>query len=217
MKRKTNLKTVSIAAMLCALAYVLMLYCRIPVVLFLKYDPKDIIITLGGFIWGPWMALLVSAIVSFVEMIHPSETGFIGLVMNILSTCSFACTASMIYKKMRTLKGAVLGLIAGSIAMVSVMILWNYLITPLYMDASREEVAALIIPAFLPFNVLKAGLNAAFTFLLYRPIVTALRKARLVDESKSDSKKRFPVGLFVIAGLLIVTCVLFILSLRGII
>lgn len=41
------------AAVLCAIAYVVMVVGRIPIVLFLKYDPKDVIITLGGLIWGP--------------------------------------------------------------------------------------------------------------------------------------------------------------------
>jgi hypothetical protein len=41
--------------MLSATAYVVV--GRIPVVLFLKYNPKDIIITLGGLIWGPLTSL----------------------------------------------------------------------------------------------------------------------------------------------------------------
>lgn len=203
--------------MLCALAYVIMAVGRIPVVLFLSYDPKDIIIALGGLIWGPWMALAVSCIVSFIEMISVSDTGFIGLAMNILSTCSFACTASVIYKKKRTLTGAVIGLLAGSITMIAVMLLWNYLITPLYMGVSREAVAELLIPAFLPFNLLKAGLNAGFTFLLYRPVVSALRKAGYVAAPKQGVKKKTPYGLFIIAALIIITCVLFILSMQNII
>ena len=40
-------------AMLSALAYLIMSLVRIPVVLFLKYEPKDVIITVGGFLMGP--------------------------------------------------------------------------------------------------------------------------------------------------------------------
>ena len=106
--------------------------------MFLKYDPKDIIITIGGFIFGPLSALLISSVVSLVEMVTLSETGIIGLIMNILSTVCFACTASYIYKKKHNLKGAVTGLVCGIILMVFAMLLWNYLITPLYMNVSRE-------------------------------------------------------------------------------
>lgn len=100
-------------AMLCAIAYVVMVVGRIPVVLFLKYDPKDVIITLGGLIWGPLTSFSVSVIVSVIEMLTVSETGILGCIMNIISTCSFACTASFIYRKKHTLLGATMGLLAG--------------------------------------------------------------------------------------------------------
>lgn len=209
-------KKITTTAMLCAIAYVMVVVGRIPVVLFLKYDPKDIIITLGGLIWGPMTSLIVSVIVSLIEMVTISENGPIGLVMNIVSSCSFACTASVIYKKKRTLSGAVIGLVAGSLTMVVVMLLWNYLITPIYMGYPREAVAELLIPAFLPFNLLKAGLNAGFTFLLYKPITMALRKAGYISDSQ-NMQSRKPIGLWLLAGVIVLTCILLILSFRGII
>ncbi len=216
-KSKINIKKLTMTAMLCALAYIVMVIGRVPVVLFLKYDPKDVIVTLGGLIWGPMMSFTVSVIVSLIEMVTVSETGFIGLVMNIISTCSFACTAAIIYKKKRTLWGAVTGLLTGCIIMTAVMLLWNYLVTPMYMGYPREAVAELLIPAFLPFNLLKAGLNAGFTFLLYRPMIAALRKTGYVAQSESNAKKKVPVGMLIVAFLLVITCVLFVLSLKGII
>jgi riboflavin transporter FmnP len=66
---------------------------RIPVVLFLKYEPKDVVITIGGFLLGPMASLIISALVSLIEMFTISDTGPIGCLMNLLSTCSFACTA----------------------------------------------------------------------------------------------------------------------------
>lgn len=209
-------KKITTTAMLCAIAYVMVVVGRIPVVLFLKYDPKDIIITLGGLIWGPMTSLIVSVIVSLIEMVTISENGPIGLIMNIVSSCSFACTASVIYKKKRTLSGAVIGLVAGSLTMVVVMLLWNYLITPIYMGYPREAVAELLIPAFLPFNLLKAGLNAGFTFLLYKPITMALRKAGYISDSQ-NMQSRKPIGLWLLAGVIVLTCILLILSFRGII
>ena len=83
MKSKTQ--KITTIAMLCAIAYIVTAVGRIPVVLFLKYDPKDVIITLGGLIWGPFTAFIVSVIVSFIEMLSVSDTGIIGCVMNILS------------------------------------------------------------------------------------------------------------------------------------
>lgn len=164
-------KKIVTISMLCALAYAAVLVGRIPIVLFLKYDPKDIIITIGGFIFGPVTSLFMSVIVSFLEMCTISGTGLTGCVMNIISTCSFACTASFLYQKRRTLFGAVMGLCFGSVSMIVVMLLWNYLITPVYMGYPRQEVAMMLLPVFLPFNLLKSGLNAAITMLLYKPVV----------------------------------------------
>ncbi len=170
-------KKVTMVGMLCAVAFLVTVVCRIPVVLFLKYEPKDVVISIGGFLFGPMTAFVISVIVSFVEMFTISDTGFIGLIMNVLSTCSFACTASFIYKKHRTMKGAVAGLLTGVVLTTAVMLLWNYLITPIYMGYPREAVKALLIPAFLPFNLLKGGINMSRTMLIYKPVGTALRSA----------------------------------------
>ena len=62
-----NTKKITTTAMLAAIAYVVVVVGRIPVVLFLKYDPKDITITLGGLIWGPLTSFIVSVIVSMIE------------------------------------------------------------------------------------------------------------------------------------------------------
>ncbi|MDE5699888.1 MAG: ECF transporter S component [Lachnospiraceae bacterium] len=209
-------KKITTTAMLCAIAYVVVVIGRIPVVLFLKYDPKDIIITLGGLIWGSMTSFIVSVIVSLIEMVTISENGVLGCIMNIVSTCFFACTACVIYKKKRTLSGAVTGLVMGSLMMVLVMLLWNYLIAPIYMGYPREAVVKLLIPAFLPFNLLKAGLNAGFTFLLYKPIITALRKAGYISDSQNMQSGR-PIGLWLISGVIVITCILLILSFNGII
>ena len=156
-------------AMLSALAYLIMSLVRIPVVLFLKYEPKDVIITVGGFLMGPLASFLISLVVSLVEMVSVSDTGPIGALMNLLSTCTFACTAAVFYKKKHNLKGAVLGLALGSVTMVGTMLLWNWLVTPWYMGQPREVVESLLIPAFLPFNLLKSGLNTACWLPAYSP------------------------------------------------
>ena len=164
--------------MFCALAYLAVATMRIPLILFLKYEPKDVVITIGGLIFGPLTSFWISLIVSFVQMLTISENGILGFLMNVISSCSF------IYGKKRTRSGAAAGLLSGWASMILVMLLWNYLITPLYMGTTRQDVVKLLLPAFLPFNFIKGGLNAALTMLLYKPVVTALRRARLVPESR---------------------------------
>lgn len=63
------------------------------------------------------------------------------------------------------------------------MLLWNYLITPIYQKMPREAIVDLLLPVFLPFNAVKGGMNLAATLLLYKPVVTALRRAKLIPES----------------------------------
>ena len=214
-------KKIVLLAMMAALAYLVMVVIRIPVVMFLKYEPKDVIITIAGFIFGPLEAFLVSAVVSIIEMFTVSDTGWIGAVMNLVSTCSFACVAALIYKKNHTLQGAVIGLLAGVGCMVAVMILWNYLLTPLYMGYPREAVVPLLPTVFLPFNLLKGGLNAAITMLLYKPVVITLRKAGLIPPSSSAAAgksggSKISVGVMIGATAVLITCVLLTLVLAGV-
>ena len=91
--KKYSVKKLVLLAMLAAVAYIIVALVRIPVVLFLKYEPKDVVITIGGFLLGPMASFIISAVVSLIEMVTVSETGPIGCLMNLLSTCSFACTA----------------------------------------------------------------------------------------------------------------------------
>ena len=53
-------KKLTIIGMLCALAYIAVVVGRIPLVLFLKYDPKDVVIVIGGLIFGPLTSFAVT-------------------------------------------------------------------------------------------------------------------------------------------------------------
>ena len=136
--------------------------------------------------------------------------------MNLLSTCSFAFTAALCYKRRHTMGGAIAGLIVGTVVMVGTMLLWNYLITPLYMTGtSRSDIAGMLVPVFLPFNLLKAGLNSSFILLLYKPLVVSLRKAGLLPATGKTGNTK--LGVLIFAALLLISCVLYVLVLRGII
>ena len=107
------------------------------------------------------------------------------------------------------MKGAVVGLSLGVVALVVVMLLWNYLITPVYQGVPRDVVVSMLPTVFLPFNLAKGGMNMAATLLLYKPIVTALRKAGLAPPSKSNPSgaKRFNAGFLLFALALLGTFV----------
>ena len=213
-------------AMLTALAYVVMILSKsLPQVGgFLQMDLKDVIICIGGFLYGPLSAAIVSIVVATVEMFTYSDTGPIGCLMNVLATASFCCTASYIYQRKHTRKGAVIALSVATVVLTVVMVLWNYLITPIYMKIPREVVVSMLPTLFLPFNLVKGGLNMAVTLLLYKPVVTALRKAGLAPESRkvegalSASERRVKnEGFWLFCFALLVTFVTLLLVLMGII
>ena len=214
---KLSVKKLCVLAMLAAVSFIVAntLYISIfPAAPFLKYEPKDVIITIGGFLYGPLASLLISVVVSLPEMLI-SGTGPIGGIMDILSTCSFACVAALLYKRRHTLAGAVSGLALGSVLMVIAMLLWNWLVSPLYMGVERAVIESMLLPIFLPFNLLKTGLNSALVLFLYKPVVTALRKAGLV-EAPTKNKGTSKLGIYLFAAVLLITCVLLILVIKGI-
>ena len=205
-------KTLTTLAMLSAIAFFSTWLGRVPVVLFLKYDPKDVVIMIGGFLYGPMAAFMMSFAVSFIEMLTISETGVIGLVMNIISSCSFCCTAAFVYKKIHSIKGAVAGLVFGCFLMTAVMLLWNYAIAPIYMGIPRQVVAGMLIPAFLPFNLIKSGLNAAISMLVYKPVSAALGKSGLMPIPEGAGRPaKLNLGVVLASAFVIISCVLVIL------
>lgn len=187
---------------------------------FLSYDPKDIIIVIAGFILGPIPTLIITVISALLElMISTTGTGIIGFLMNVISSVAFAFVASFIYQKRRTFGGAIIGLACGVLAMCATMLLWNYIITPLYMDVDRAQVAAMLPTVFLPFNLIKGTLNAAVTILLYKPTVRAMRRARLIEGA---TEKNVSLGTFdlvariVICVLVATACVFGFLAMAGV-
>ncbi len=217
--KKYDTKRIVTLGLMAALAFAAVALIRIPAVSFLKYEPKDVLLAITGFLFGPIDALIVTVIVSVVEMVTVSTTGPIGLLMNVISSCSFVCIAAALYQKQRTLKGAVIGLGIGVVVMTAIMILWNYLITPIYQGVPRPAVAAMLVPVFLPFNLVKGTLNSALTMLLYKPVVETLRKAKLAPQSDSPAqhsgKASIKPSVIVISLFLAATCILIFLAMSG--
>lgn len=203
--RDTKTRQLTAMAMFAALAYIAVFLGRIPVWQFLKYEPKDVMIAIAALMLGPVPGIMISTVVSLIEMVTISSTGMIGCVMNILATVSFIAPPALLYKKKRTLGSAVLGLLWGTALMTAVMIFWNYLLTPLYMHVPRADVVKLLLPIILPFNLLKGFLNTGLTILLYKPLVVGLRKANLAPvgpamEKLSMRKSALTALAFVVIG-----------------
>ena len=218
-KRNTLTLIVSMA-MLAAIAVAADLLLRIPGIGgFLTYEPKDVILTIGGFLFGPIPGIIMSLLVCLIEMVTVSSTGVIGLLMNFLSSAVFVGVSSVIYQRKKTLQRAVIGLIAATFSMLAIMLLWNYIMTPIFMGVPREQVLKLFVPLLIPFNLLKASLNSALTLFLYKAVVTALRKAKLVPErpSNDNNKKTNTILIICISAVLAITLALVLLIFAGVI
>lgn len=189
-KSALNARTITSLAMLTALTYLAMLISNVlpKIAGFLQMEIKGTVIAIGGLLFGPLSAALIAIVVAVIEMFTVSETSIIGCIMNCLAACSFACPAAFIYKRIHTRRGAVIGLTTGVAVLIVTMLLWNYMLTPLYMpNVTRDQIVEMLPKVFLPFNLIKGGLNMALTLILYKPVVTALRKAKLAPESRTTT------------------------------
>ena len=176
----TNPKTIKLTklAMLGAVSLVLVLLVRIPFppAPFLTYDPADVPIFISAFAFGPLSGLAVTVIVSFVQAFALGGDGIIGFLMHVAATGSFVLTAGLIYRKHKTKKVAIIALICGTIVMTASMMLWNVIITPIFLGVPRDVVIGMLLTVIMPFNLLKAGINSVITLFTYKAIAKYLHK-----------------------------------------
>lgn len=215
-KKSFDASRLGIMAMFVALSYVAVCIFHIKVS-FLTFDIKDALIAVAGMLYGPLSAVAISVVVSLIEMFTISETYLYGFIMNVLSSVALTATASLIYKYKRNFFGAVLGLVSGVVTVTAVMMAFNLVVTPFYMGVTVGEVADLIPVLLLPFNFIKAVLNAALVMIIYKPIVTALRRSGAIrgakigtDSYKLDKRSIFAtlISVIIIAASLVILFVI---------
>jgi len=174
---------------LSALSIVLMFIIRFPLIPsapFLEYEPADVPILIGGFLYGPAAGLVITIVVSIIQAVTVSSgSGWIGAVMHVIATGAFVVVAGLIYKKFHTLKGAIAALVAGTLTMTLVMIPLNLIVTPKFLGTPVEVVKAMLLPAIIPFNFLKASINSVVTALVYKSVGRVLR----ADEKSASIEK----------------------------
>lgn len=144
----------------------------IPGVPWLKYDPSGIVSLVAGFAYGPAAAVIVS-VLGFVPHLFADPWG---TLMAVGVALAMSVPAALVYRRMRTRRGALIGIVVGAVVALAVAIVGNLLITPIYAAMSVQEVAALIVPALLPFNLVKFAIHGVVTFLIYKPISNLLHR-----------------------------------------
>ncbi len=213
--KKTNIKKISVTAMLCALAYICVFVLKFKVG-FLTFDFKDAVISIISFLYGPLYGVFSAGLVAFLEFITVSDTGVYGLIMNFISSSVFALSCGIIYKFNRKFSGAILGAVTAVITVTSVMMLANLFITPIYMFVERSEVVAMIPTLLLPFNLCKSIINASATLIIYKPLTNGLKKAHLIESSSGNSKfNKKSFALTAVCLVILILAVLFVLFKLG--
>ncbi len=207
-------------AIFSSLAVVVALVCKVipPVAGFLSLDAKDSVIAIASFVYGPTSAVAIAFIASFIEFLTFSTTGWYGFIMNFASSAVFSLCASMIYKKWRTLNGALSGFITAIACTTATMLVLNILVTPVYMKSigvpmDSAGVIAMIPKVLLPFNFAKTLLNSSIAMLIYKPMSLVLKRMKLVQGKIQTKFNRNSVIILTVgaASLILSMVILFII------
>ena len=193
--RRRNLAiTVAIGGLLAAVASLLR-FVEAPLPIFpafLKIDFSNIPALLGGFAMGPWVGLAVLLIKNIVYLPF-SGTGGIGEIADFIVSASLVLPAAWVYRYNKTFKGALLGMVLGTVAMTALAgpLMNYYVLIPLYSqfmpidqilkmaaaaNPNIDSVWTYILYAVVPFNLFKSLVVCIVTYMLYKPLSPILHK-----------------------------------------
>ena len=175
-------------------AVLMILNFNIPTIMpsFIKLDFSELPAIIATFAYGPIGGIMVCLIKNLLNFILASNTGGVGELSNFILGCAYVIPAGLIYKKNRTLKGAIISAVVGSVTSGCVSFFSNYfLIYPLFtlIGWPMEAIIGmytLIFPNItklwqallyfnVPFTFIKCMLTSVITFLVYKRISPILR------------------------------------------
>ena len=161
---------------------------------FYEIDFSEVPVLIGCFSMGPMAGALielVKIILNFV--INGTTTAGVGEVANYVIGISFCLPAAILYKKMKTKRGAVVGLAVGTIFMTVLGCFVNaYILLPTYAAAFKMQIDALVgmgtavnanitslftfvMFAVAPFNLLKGVMDSIIVLAIYKKISPILK------------------------------------------
>lgn len=173
MKNKTTIHLV-LLAIFAAISIVLVAFVRIPIIPvapFLVYDMADIPIVIATILLGLPASLTVLFITAFIQAFLFGSNGFVGLIMHFISSAGFMITLSLLYKKNKSFKSALAGLSLGTIVMTLIMIPMNYIFTVNFYGMPYEVLNNLMLPAIIPFNLIKGIINSIISLILIKSLL----------------------------------------------
>lgn len=168
-----TLKKDILATLLGTLAFLIMLLVSIPVIptaSFLKYDPSGFLLLLSGALLGPACGVLSCFIKGFLYFITGAGNIF-GVTSDFLANIIFIIPTVLVMKRGGgSAKAAAAGCALGTMLATLAMIPINLVVLRLELGMMPDAVMAMMIPAILPFNLLKGVLNSVIYFVAGRPL-----------------------------------------------
>lgn len=149
---------------------------------FLLYDPGHVFLLIAAFKFGPRAGMIMTLVYSVVFALLTGQGGPYGALMNFISTSAFVLVSSWIYLKHHNRNGAIMGLVLGSLVMTIIMIPANLIITPLYLGVNKEIILQLLLPAIIPFNLIKGLISSVLTLLVYKKISLFLKQEKIIPQ-----------------------------------
>lgn len=177
-KMKKSLK-LSLMAMYAAISVLAILFIRIPLVPatpFLVYDMADIPIILATLTLGLPAGAVVLTAVCLIQAFLLGGDGLVGCVMHLVSTGAMIVIFATICHKKTSILRLVLSAVLATVAMTAVMIPMNLWLTVEFLGTPRQVVLDLLVPAIIPFNLIKAGLNSALSVVVFKLVRPILRR-----------------------------------------
>lgn len=207
-KTSDRLRRLVVLSLFAAVSYLSMYIVNFKVE-FLTFDIKNVFMVIPAMIFGPVAGIVIALVVSVIEFLLISTTGFYGLVMNFISSASFAALPALVYRFKRSQRGSYLALLVGTFGSTAMMLLANLVITPFYMGVGVADVAAMLPRLLFPFNLIKCLVNAALVLILYKPISVILKRSGILrgrEEGKETARYRFdlPTVMTILAALVII-------------
>ena len=182
-----NLNKLLKMAMLCAISVVFVALIRIPLfpqAPWLMYDPADIPLLIGAFLYGPVAGIMMTVVTAGIQALFFSADGWVGFLMHLIASGMLVTAAGWLYQLRKTRVTAIIGLIAGVAAMTAIMIPANLVIDVNFYGMEYTAVVALL-PVIVAFNLIKSGVNALIVFVIYKPLGILLR----AEQAKTEKRK----------------------------
>ena len=152
----------------------------IPLFPWLQIDLSDVPAMIGTFGFGPIVGVVIELLKNvLIILIKGTQTGFVGEVANFLLGVALILPAGLIYRKKKSKKIAILGMILGAVSIQIVGVIANvYLLLPAYgMHMDSTHLIQYITVGLLPINGVKAILASVLTYILYKKISVSIFKA----------------------------------------